>query len=251
MKEKGKANKILLAVLTAVCIAALVISLALALRIYLPQKKGENRVEDLGQIAAAATDAAQSDTEKAQASFAALKKLNSDYAGWLHIEGTKIDYPVMQPPQGDSEYYLRRDFDKKDAQAGSLFLGEGCTTDSRAVIIYGHNMQTETMFGSLDSYKSFSFAKDHPEIELTTGSGKRVYRVFAAFQTQLGSGAFAYDEVTGDISEPAYNEAVQRLREMSDIALNEQPAYPAQLLLLSTCSYHTEDGRFVVAAYLR
>ena len=55
----------------------------------------------------------------------------------------------------------------------------------------------------------------------------------------------------GDISEPAYNEAVQRLREMSDLALNEQPAYPAQLLLLSTCSYHTEDGRFVVAAYLR
>ena len=73
--------------------------------------------------------------------YQALYEQNPDMVGWLRIEGTDIDYPVMQTP-GDNEYYLRRGFDRLYATAGSLFLDERCCLDDPATanwLIYGHN----------------------------------------------------------------------------------------------------------------
>lgn len=85
-------------------------------------------------------------------SMALLAQKNSDFAGWLSIGDTAIDYPVMKSSESDPEYYLHRDFDKNDSFSGSLFIGQGCNTDSDIFVIYGHNMNAGTMFGSLDSY---------------------------------------------------------------------------------------------------
>ena len=241
MNKGKKIKKALFVSLTVLCIAALIVSVCLALGVYLPQRNSQKSFENIKMEFKKSPDTVSA--------YNVLKAKNSDYAGWLSIEGTQIDYPVMKPPKDDAEYYLHRDFYKNDSAQGSLFLGEGCDVNSLSFIVYGHNMQTETMFGTLDNYKSYSFAKEHSEIIFTDESGDKVYRVFSAFQTQLDDANFKYYEEVGDLSEIRYNEAVEALRALSEISLNTAPEYPARIMLLSTCSYHTQNGRFVVAAY--
>ena len=124
--------------------------------------------------------------------------------------------------------------------------------NSRSFIIYGHNMGSDTMFGTLDSYAEEGFAEKHPSIIFRTPEEDRVYRVFAAFQTRIDKDndkVFQYYDAVGDLPQEEYEEAVRTLRTMSLLQTGETPRYQQQLLMLSTCSYHTSNGRFVVAAY--
>ena len=183
--------------------------------------------------------------------YTVLEERNDDFVGWLSVEDTVIDYPVMCRPD-EPEYYLHRDFYGDYSFSGCLFVGGGCDLSSTSFIIYGHNMSAGTMFGTLDSYADAAFADAHRDIALTTSEGVLVYRVFAAFQTKVYSdndNAFKYYEQIGNLNEKTYNEAVSSMRALSVISFNDMPKYPAQLMILSTCSYHTDNGRFVVAAY--
>lgn len=90
--------------------------------------------------------------------YAKLSRLNSDFAGWLWIPGTMVDLPVMNDP-GDPQKYLRKDFFGKSSAGGSLFVAEGCGTESDCLLIYGHNMRNGTMFGSLKCYEKKSTGK--------------------------------------------------------------------------------------------
>lgn len=184
--------------------------------------------------------------------YGLLLEQNSDFAGWLRIEDTDIDYPVMKSAEDDPQYYLNRDFYGNESYSGSLFIGAGCDSSSSSFIVYGHNLNDGSMFGSLDRYNSYDYAQQHPEILFSAPDGERVYRVFAAFQTRVydqHDDVFRYYEAIGDLGQEEYEEAVSCMRDMSLIHLPDAPVFPQQLLLLSTCSYHTDDGRFVVAAY--
>jgi sortase B len=113
-------------------------------------------------------------------------------------------------------------------------------------------MNSGSMFGSLDSYKNGGFALEHKDIVFRTQKENRVYRVFAAFQTKIlpeDSDEFAYYRSVGELSKEEYNAALENIQKMSLISLNEAPKYPQQIMFLSTCYYHTDQGRFVVAAY--
>lgn len=80
----------------------------------------------------------------------------------------------------------------------------------------------------------------------------RCCRVFAAFQTKIydaGANVFKCYERIAALDEPTYLHTVSHIRSMSTIKLADAPLYPAQILFRSTCSNHTKDGRFVVAAY--
>ena len=177
---------------------------------------------------------------------------NGDFACWLKIPDSVVDYPVMKSSESDPEFYLRRGFDKKYSSAGCLFIGGGCNLDSDSFIIYGHNMEADTMFGELDLYMDPNYAMRHRAIRVGTPTEDRIYRVFAAFQTRIydqDDDVFKYYEQIGSLDEMAYRDTVDHVRSLSMINLADAPQYPAQLLFLSTCSYHTKDGRFVVAAY--
>ena len=181
-----------------------------------------------------------------------LVKKNSNFSGWLSIEDTDIDYPVMKSTEKDPEYYLHRDFNGDYSFSGSLFIGEGCDVDSDIFVIYGHNMNAGTMFGKLDSYKDPVFAQEHKNIVFQTLSGNHVYRVFASFQTKIyrePTDTFEYYRSIGKLSSEEYDYALKSIRDLSIISLNEAPQNLQQIMLLSTCSYHTDEGRFVVAAY--
>ena len=157
----------------------------------------------------------------------------------------------MVDRESDPEYYLHRDFDASKSFGGTPFLGEASGVDTKCLIIYGHNMKNGSIFGTLDSYKKADYRKEHPIIRFYVGGEPRTYEVFAAVETQVlyeDEDGFRYYRYDGDITEEEYDELVTWLRGHSDYDTEIVPEYEDQILMLSTCSYHTKNGRFVVAA---
>ena len=180
-----------------------------------------------------------------------LYERNPDFFGWLSIEGTDIDYPVMYTPV-DPEHYLRRAFDGSYSGSGVPFVDGNCPADGSYYLIYGHHMNNGTMFGQLPEYQDEEFCKEHPVICFDTLYEQREYVVMAAFFSRIygknEQGVFRYYEYF-DLSDPAVFE--EYVRQVSAAALYDTgitAGYGDELLALSTCNYHTADGSFVVVA---
>lgn len=183
--------------------------------------------------------------------YDALWQQNNDLAGWLVIEGTQVDLPVMFTPQ-DPEHYLRRAFDGSYALSGSLFLGEGWSPDAVHSIIYGHNMNNGTMFGDLDEYRTLEYAQAHPTIRFDTLTEEREYTVIGAFYSRIyeqrEEGVFRYYQYTDLSDQAVFEEYLRQVRAVSLYDTGVEVQYGDRLLTLSTCSYHRDHGRFVVVA---
>lgn len=191
-----------------------------------------------------------SETTDEKSRFDTLSELNGDYAGWLTIPNTDIDYPVMYTPS-DTEYYINRAFDKSESKSGTPFIGAGGNVNSDCFIIYAHNMKNKTMFGTLDKYSDKSFWNSNKTFTLETDNGIVKYEVFAAVKTRIlrtDETGFRYYNASGELSEEKYTELVDWLRTNSIYDTEIIPSYDEQILILSTCSYQTENGRFIVAA---
>ena len=256
MHRKKKSTGWLYLIPVTALIVLLVVSSYRALRVYLPQWREQRNFAELREAIPTEAPEEPENPEETSTTFVnrykSVMEKNGDFACWLKIPDTAIDYPVMKTSEDDPEFYLRRGFDKKYSFAGCLFIGGGCNLDSDSFIIYGHNMDTDSMFGELDRYADPDYALEHRLIRIGTPTENRRYRVFAAFQTKIydeNANVFKYYERLGSLDEMTYLDTVSNIRSMSMIDLADAPQYPAQLLFLSTCSYHTKDGRFVVAAY--
>ena len=182
--------------------------------------------------------------------YITLYEKNSDFVGWLHISNTNIDYPVMCTPD-EPEYYLRRAFNQSYSQSGTPFIGKDSTIDSDMFIIYGHNMKNGTMFGTLDRYMEKTFWQENSDISFTTVAEERKYEVFAALETRIlyrEESGYCYYEQAGDLTKTAFEELVQWLADNALYDTGITPEYGEQIVILSTCSYHEENGRFIIAA---
>lgn len=196
------------------------------------------------------------ETPKPERDYQPLVQENNHLAAWLMIENTEVNYPVMYTPDAP-EYYLRKAFDGSYALSGSLFIGADCIPDGSNIIIYGHNMKDSSMFGSLDSYADEEYAREHSEIIYDLiqpdGSYERLtFEVMAAFYSRIYSvdeeNVFRYYYST-DLSNPdVFQYYIENVMSASLYDLGVTAEYGDRLLTLSTCSYHTEDGRFVVVA---
>ncbi len=181
---------------------------------------------------------------------AQLHEKNSDIVGWLTIEGTQVDYPVMQTKE-DPEYYLRRNFKKEDTMAGTPFLD--ATSDMEAPsanwMIYGHNMKNGTMFHDILDYEEENFYQKHKTFTFETLTEKGTYEVIAAYYTEIyteDSKEFKYYQYPNIVDEAQYRAFVEGSKALCPYDTGVIPVYPEQLITLSTCSYNVEDGRFVV-----
>lgn len=183
--------------------------------------------------------------------YESLHERNPDYWGWLRIEGTQIDYPVMYTPE-EPEKYLHRDFDGNPSARGVPFLDASCTGNCGNYLLYGHHMKDGTMFGILSAYAKADYWAKHPMILLRTADGEQTYAVLAAFYAKVydqeDSGVFRYYQYT-DLTEPeVFDEYMARIQAAALYDTGVSAAYGTQLLTLSTCNYHTKNGRFVVVA---
>ena len=183
--------------------------------------------------------------------YDALYQQNPDFFGWVRIDDTRINYPVMHTPD-DPEYYLRRAFDGTDSAAGVPFLDAACTADGLHWIVYGHHMDNGSMFADLTQYADESFWRDHPTIHFDTLNEPGEYQILAVFYAQAyhpeDTDVFRYYAYT-DLSDPeTYAEYLENVRDAALYDTGLTAAYGDPLLTLSTCSEHTTDGRFVVVA---
>ncbi|MBR2521219.1 MAG: class B sortase [Oscillospiraceae bacterium] len=180
-----------------------------------------------------------------------IYELNSDFFGWLTIEGTDIDYPVVYTPE-EPEYYLRRAFDGTYSHSGVPFLDANCRPDGDYFLIYGHNMKNMTMFGQLAYFLEEDFCREHPVINFDTLYEKHEYEVMAVFLTSVDyytdDGSFHYYEYYDLPDEETFSEYVKQVKQASVCDTGVNASFGDSILVLSTCNYHTEDGRLVVVA---
>ena len=184
-----------------------------------------------------------------------LQEENSDIVGWLEIPNTTINYPVLQGK--DNEYYMYHNYKKQKSKNGSIFLTKDYdwSIPSSNLLIYGHNMQNGTMFQELLRYKKEEFYKQHPIIRFTTEKEDAEYEIISVFPSRVyyksEKNVFRYYYFVNAKNEAEYNEFVKNAKKASLYDIEATAEYGDPLLTLSTCSYHTEDGRFAVVARKR
>lgn len=182
--------------------------------------------------------------------YASLYEMNPDMAGWLCIEGTRINYPVMHTPDR-TDYYLKRNFEGKYSEWGCIYAREECsiTEPSDNVTIYGHNMRDGSMFAGLNAYTSREFWEEHRYIRFDTLTEHHTYEIFAVFTTTASRGkGFAYHDFINAADEQAFGTFVAKCLSLSLYGTDIVPEYGDKLICLSTCEYSQTNGRLVVAA---
>ena len=173
---------------------------------------------------------------------------NPDFAGWIVIDDTAINYPIMQT-LGEPECYLHRDFKGHDSYAGTPFVGRGNLQEKGDLFVYGHNMRNGTMFADLLKYQRKPFWNAHRVIQIDNLYEHREYRVFSVFYAEEiewseEGGLFSDAEFGSMKREELIDVLIKRGLHENHIILDNS----APLLFLITCSYWKEDGRLVVAA---
>ena len=179
-------------------------------------------------------------------------KKNPDLAGWIKIENTHIDYPVMQSLY-DEEYYLHRDFDGEDSDDGLPFMDIRCilSRPSTNYLIFGHNMKSGNMFADLLKYADKSFYDEHRQISFDTIYEEGSYEIIAVFRTRVAfrdENTFRFYNFIEADDTPEFNDYLDNIRALSLYKIDTEVDSSDRLLTLTTCEYTVEDGRFVVVA---
>ncbi len=195
--------------------------------------------------------------------MAEVYTINDDSAGWIKIDGTVIDYPVMQTP-GDEQYYLNRDFDGRysaygciiadtDSTIGTGTAAEDYTDGTRPgtnIILHGHNMKNGTMFGSLDKYRTQSYEKSHSRIKFSSLYEDREYEICAVFLSQVykknQTDVFKYYQFFNAENEEEFNDFYDNIKKLSMYDTGVTAEYGDEFITLSVCAYHVDNGRLVV-----
>ena len=183
--------------------------------------------------------------------YKTLYSKNKRLIGWLKIDDTNIDYPVMQTE--NNEYYLDHNFNQEYDKNGSLFLDCDCNVYPRStnMIIYGHHMKSGSMFGNLQQYAKESYGKKHSVIEFDTIYEKATYQVMYVFRSQVyneNDAVFKYYQFIEANSEEEFNFYMKEMASMSLYDTGVTANFGDSLLTLSTCDSSQTDGRFVVVA---
>lgn len=181
-----------------------------------------------------------------------LKKINSDIVGWLKIEGTNIDYPILQTM--NNEFYLTHNYKKEYSKSGSLFLDKDFdfALPSTNYLIYGHRNTNGMMFEDLINYKKEEYYKQHPIIQFTTLEEDCQYEIIAVFLSRVyykkETNVFRYYYFINANNEAEFNNYIKESKKASLYNIDKTAKYGDQLLTLSTCEYSKEDGRLAVVA---
>lgn len=181
-----------------------------------------------------------------------LKKVNKDIIGWLEIDNTKINFPVLQG--SDNEYYMTHTYNKEYSSDGSIFLDKDYDWNipSSNLLIYGHNNKNGNMFQDLLKYEDKNYYKEHPNIRFTTVDDDSQYEIISVFKSRVyyksEQNVFRYYFFINADNEEDYNYYVEESKKASLYDTEKTAIYGEQLLTLTTCEYSQEDGRFVIVA---
>lgn len=167
---------------------------------------------------------------------------NEDYRGWLNVENTNIDYPILQ--SYDNQYYLDKDINREYLMSGSIFmnyLNDGFNDEN--TVLFGHNMRNGTMFAQLKKYKDRDFFYENNNINIELSNGETLkYEVFSVYVTDIEDNYIQtkFDNVY------EYKEFLERIKNKSIYESEIELCEDDQIITLSTCSFEFDDARLVV-----
>jgi len=246
IKSKNKLKKLFIIILSMILIFGILYILLYICDSFKSKKDNNdilNNIKiDVGQITETKTERILKLEE--------LQKENEEIIGWLQIEGTNINYPVMQTDNND--YYMNHNYKKEYSAPGSLFLDKDfdLINGSSNYLIYGHRNKNGLMFEDLLKYENEDFYKEHKKVKFTTNKEDAEYEILAVFYSRLyyksEKDVFRYYYFVNAQNEEEYNDFVENAKKASIYDTGVDAKYKDQLLTLSTCAYHTEDGRFAI-----
>lgn len=186
------------------------------------------------------------------ADYLELYRQNEDMVGWIKVEDTNINYPVVQSVN-EPNFYLKHKFDKTYSAYGCPYVQENCDVQkpSANIIIYGHHMNDGSMFTGLMKYRNKSFWEGHKTITFDTLTDRHQYEVIAVFKTVVytdSSDSFKYYEFTDAENAAEFDAYVAKCKGLSLYDTGVSAEYGDKLISLSTCEYSRNNGRLVVVA---
>lgn len=205
----------------------------------------KEQMDKFESIATAVDDSVQYSQNK----YDELYSQNNDLIGWIKIEDTIIDYPIMQS-RDNPNFYLTHNFSKDYSRFGVPYMQENCSVLSDNIIIYGHNMKNKSMFNELTKYSNKDFYNSHKFIHLDTLSEQRTYEVICAFKTVANANGFDYYNFVKSDTKEDFSAYIEKCKALSFYDTGLSAECGDKLITLSTCEYSKNNGRFVVVAKL-
>ncbi|EJT5940523.1 TPA: class B sortase [Clostridium perfringens] len=175
-----------------------------------------------------------------------LKNINSDYKFWINVEGTNIDFPVIQGK--DNDFYLHHNFNKEKSFSGSIFVdSENNLNDDSNLVVYGHNMRNDTMFAQIKHFKNENFFNANKYVTLYREGKKSTFEIFSVYQ-ENAKGLESQIKIKFSNKED-YEKYLKEQEEKSlfkregiDLKDNDR------ILTLVTCGYDFVNARIVIVA---
>ena len=261
LKKKERKRKILMAV----CVFLCIISFGYLGAYYQVSAKSAREFEELSALKKAGAWAVNSGNKKVEVhltdkdtpipdilpEYKKIHQKNQKLIGWVKIDDTIIDYPVMQTV--NNEYYLDHNFNQEEDRNGCIFMDYQCDVIKGCdnMILYGHHMKSGKMFGTLNKYSEESYYEEHPIIQFDTIYEKGKYQVMYVFRSKVYSEedvTFKYYQFINAASEMEFNSYLNEMAALSLYDTGVVASYGDKLLTLSTCDYQEKKGRFVVVA---
>lgn len=208
----------------------MIVCAAVIMRYFFSYQEVENELEDARQIVK-------------QSEFATLQQQNHKVIGWINLENTRLDNPVLQ--SDNNEFYLTHNYLDEKSRGGSIFADfRNEVMEDRHTIFYGHVLRNGTMFGDLPKFSEQAYAEAHPVFYYETNDRRFALHVFAAYETTTD---FYYIET--QFTDRSYRQFLEEIQHRSVIKLPVHVATDDKIVTFSTCTTSQNDKeRFVVHA---
>ena len=233
-KKKNKVFSVIFSIiLSFILIAILIFSGIKIINWYLNNKENGEIQKEISKSITINEDK-ENVEDKYKVDFNRLKEKNSDAVAWLKVNGTKIEYVVVKT--NDNNYYLTHNYEKKYSVAGWIFADYKNKFDGtdKNIVIYGHNMKNNSMFGSLKDVikEEWYNNEDNYKIILITENETIVYEVFSVYQIEKED----YYIQTYFKDDETFEKFVKTIKERSVKDFNTNITKEDSILTLSTCA---------------
>lgn len=243
---------------TVICLLLFSVSVFQIISHYANAYKAEDEFKQLAEIVEQAEDMPEEDADKTGEieeqspleRYRELFNMNNDMAGWITVDGTQINYPVMYTPD-NPDFYLKHNFEKEYSDYGVPYIAEHCDPiePSDNVIIYGHHMKNGSMFTGLMEYESKEFYEKHKTVHFDTLTETAEYEIVTVFKTTVyDDTGYKYYLFSNAEKPEEFTEYIEQCKSLALYDTGVTAEYGDKLLTLSTCEYSKTNGRLVVVA---
>lgn len=172
---------------------------------------------------------------------------NSDFVGWIKIDSTHVDYPVVKTDNND--FYLNHNFEKEKEGRGAIYMDKDCSASplSENTVIYGHNWLDKTMFSELTKYSDLDFYKEHPVVEFNTRTNMYKWKIFAVIITSASANednGYVFNYIYPDMGGENFDGYISEIKKRSLFDTGVDVKKTDKILTLSTCTREVDTGSY-------